>query len=445
MARTVACLTFSLFVLLVLSLPTAHAARVTSITLCEQVSDDGAIPINVTSRFSGAVPSIHAIVNIDAAKQGTTIRGVWVSVDAIEVPGYEIDAAEAVAQAGDAVVHFALSRPDNGWPTGNYKLDVYMDGQFAASAPFVVTGDAVGETAAGSTTSAAAGPKAAGQKPAEKPAPRQTGAGQSTAPSQAGAPGAPAELQKTGGPQRKNPASALLGTWQCQMPTGTSTLVFESPTHLNLDGYRAKYSLVQNAIRVTDEDGTADYPYRLQGNVLTIDFPEGYELQFTKVSERAEYTDPADGGEGDYDDGGYDEGQGTAGGYVPANPGEAVQPLAGGDVDLMNHFAGTWWNATRNTETNVTLTPDGRYFESSSASYSGGSSDQYGNTDMSWGAAGDQQAQGTWTVRGTREQGVLTIFFSNGNQREINYKVHVENGEVYWSEYFFNGELYGKK
>jgi len=111
----------------------------------------------------------------------------------------------------------------------------------------------------------------------------------------------------------------------------------------------------------------------------------------------------------------------------------------------MNHFAGTWWNATTNTETNVTLTADGRYFESSAASYSGGSSDQYGNSDMSWGAAGDQTAQGTWTVRGTREQGVLTILFNNGSQREINYQVHVENGEVYWSEYYFNGELYGKK
>jgi len=394
-----------LLVLLLTWFTGASGAKISSISFCEQVSGDGTIPINVTSRFGDDAPSVHAIINIEGVKKGTVIRGVWVSVDAIETPNYEIDAAEAVAPSADAVIHFALSRPDNGWPKGNYKLDVYIEGEFAVSAPFSVIGGADGE-------------RPASKKPKEG---------------------------KAGGPAKKDAASALLGTWECRMPAGTSILVFESANRLSLDGQPAKYTLVPGALRVQDDSGTQDYPYTLQGNVLTIAFSEGYELQFTKVSDKAEYTGEMYPGETDTgtEPGGYDDPQ-SAGG-TPAGGQTDAQAPAGGDQDLMNHFAGTWWNATTNTETNVTLTPDGRYFETSASSYSGGSSDQYGNSDMSWGAAGDQAAQGTWTVSGTREQGVLTLVFQNGSQREINYQVHVENGEVYWSEYYFNGVLYGKK
>ena len=111
----------------------------------------------------------------------------------------------------------------------------------------------------------------------------------------------------------------------------------------------------------------------------------------------------------------------------------------------MQHLSGTWVNMTKNTETKVTLSPDGGYYENYEASYSGGSSDSYGNQDMAWGTAGQQQAQGQWRVQGTAEQGVITLIFNDGSTREIQYRVHVENGETYWSEYWFNGDLYGKQ
>lgn len=238
----------------------------------------------------------------------------------------------------------------------------------------------------------------------------------------------------------KSEASLLLGTWECSLPAGTSILVFESATHLNLDGERVKYTLVPGAIRVNDESGTQDYPYVLQGKVLTIIFDDEYELQFTKISDSTKFTgeeyleetEPLDGGEG--------------GAGVPVEGGVAGEsPAGGGDADLMNHFAGTWWSATKNTETHVTLTPDGLYFENYESSYSGSTTDQYGDTDMSWGTANQQNAQGTWTVQGSREQGTITISLRDGGQREIAYRVHVENGQVYWREYYFNGDLYWKK
>ena len=398
MKRIVAARVCAFVLVTLLWFTSASAVKIASITFSEQVSEDGTIPINVMSRFGGDTPSIHAVIAIEKAKKGTTIKGAWISVDAIETPNYEIDAAEAVASAGDAVVHFALSRPNNGWPRGNYKLDVYIDGKFAVSAPFSVTGAASKKSPGEDVRSAA----------------------------------------------KKDQGSALVGTWECQMQGGVSTIVFESDSRLILDGQPANYKVVGNALRVQDETGAQDYPFKLDKNALTISFAQGFELQFSKVSDATEYRAEDYPAETDTEPGDYNEGQAT--GETPAAGGmPGGQAPGGGDQDLMSHFAGTWWNATTNTETNVTLTADGRYFESYSASYSGGSSDQYGNSDMSWGSAGDQNAQGTWTVRGTREQGVLTIFFNNGNQREINYRVHVENGEVYWSEYYFNGDLYGKK
>jgi hypothetical protein len=113
--------------------------------------------------------------------------------------------------------------------------------------------------------------------------------------------------------------------------------------------------------------------------------------------------------------------------------------------DLMQAFAGTWVTMTKNTQTRVTLAPDGGYYENYEASYSGSSSDQLGNQNMAWGQAGQNQSQGRWTAQGSREQGIITITYANGNTTSVEYRVHVENGETYWNEYWFNGELYGRE
>jgi len=105
---------------------------------------------------------------------------------------------------------------------------------------------------------------------------------------------------------------------------------------------------------------------------------------------------------------------------------------------LREHFAGTWVNSTQSTETTVTLFPDGRFAENYEAGYSGTESGQ-------WGLAREDQSGGTWSVSGTREKGNITLQYANGNRQEIEYRVHVEGGEVYWSEYWFNGSLYGKQ
>jgi hypothetical protein len=112
---------------------------------------------------------------------------------------------------------------------------------------------------------------------------------------------------------------------------------------------------------------------------------------------------------------------------------------------LMQYFAGTWKTYTQMTETTVHLSADGRYFENYVASYGGTQHDVYGNEAMVWGAATDQSESGRWSVRGNREQGVLTIVYKDGSQEAINYRVHVEKGQVYWNEYLFDGTLWSKQ
>ena len=111
-------------------------------------------------------------------------------------------------------------------------------------------------------------------------------------------------------------------------------------------------------------------------------------------------------------------------------------------TEIMKHFAGSWTTTTTNTQTWVTLRPDGTFSDQYESSYSGNFDNQYGGDEGNWGAYNQQSSSGTWSVRGTREQGMITIIYNNGEQRNVEYRVHTENGEVYWNEYWFNGVFY---
>jgi len=126
----------------------------------------------------------------------------------------------------------------------------------------------------------------------------------------------------------------------------------------------------------------------------------------------------------------------------------AAEAIAGGmqyfrmeASDLMRQLSGIWVNMTKNTETRVGLSPSGQYFSNYESSYSGSFGSEQGN----WGTAGQSREDGRWTIRGNREQGTIIITMLNGNLMNIQYRVHVENGETYWNEYWFNGDLYGRQ
>jgi len=137
--RTRACFTLAILLLLVPSV--LKAERVVSVTLCEDVAMPDLIPINIRNQFNSEIPEIHAVILLEDLAPDTKLKAAWVSVDAIDVPNYEINAIEKVAQQGDATFHTAISRPHKGWPAGNYKLNVYINERLATIATFSIVSD----------------------------------------------------------------------------------------------------------------------------------------------------------------------------------------------------------------------------------------------------------------------------------------------------------------
>ena len=113
--------------------------------------------------------------------------------------------------------------------------------------------------------------------------------------------------------------------------------------------------------------------------------------------------------------------------------------------DLMQHFAGNWSHFTTNTSTWMCFCPDGTYSEQYESSYSGDFQDAGGNDAGGWGATGQDSSRGRWTVRGNKDAGTIVVSMANGKEIYYEYKVHVEKGEKYYSEYYFNGDFYFKK
>lgn len=114
------------------------AAELVSLTICKGISSE-LNPVDPTDKFTLDTAAIHAVAKIEGGKPNTKVTGTFISVDAISIPNYEINTADAVLQKeGTTNAHFSLSKPNNGWPAGNYKIDVFIDGKKVGSAPFSV-------------------------------------------------------------------------------------------------------------------------------------------------------------------------------------------------------------------------------------------------------------------------------------------------------------------
>ena len=64
-------------------------------------------------------------------KEKAKIRCVWIAEDVGDIapPNYTIDEANAVATRSDARGVFTLSRPEDGWAPGTYRVEFYVDDQ----------------------------------------------------------------------------------------------------------------------------------------------------------------------------------------------------------------------------------------------------------------------------------------------------------------------------
>jgi hypothetical protein len=81
------------------------------------------------TEFSKATQNLYARWVGHGLRENSKVRAVWIAEEVGDVapPNYKIDDAVAIASAPDAHGMFTLSRPDDGWASGSYRVEFYLD------------------------------------------------------------------------------------------------------------------------------------------------------------------------------------------------------------------------------------------------------------------------------------------------------------------------------
>ena len=93
----------------------------------------------VTSTFSDG-DIFYAVADLKNAPKGTSVRAVWVAVDAADTePGLEFQEQtyDVTDDSFSGTIYFQLSN-DGVWPTGGYRVDMYVNDTLSQSVEFSV-------------------------------------------------------------------------------------------------------------------------------------------------------------------------------------------------------------------------------------------------------------------------------------------------------------------
>jgi hypothetical protein len=111
--------------------PASQPVSVTSVDLGTAVGADQKVT-SPTTTFSPK-DTIYAAVSTTGSASNATLGAKWTYQDGQTVN----DSSQTIAPAGPAVTTFHISKPD-GWPAGNYKVEISLDGSAVSSKDFSV-------------------------------------------------------------------------------------------------------------------------------------------------------------------------------------------------------------------------------------------------------------------------------------------------------------------
>jgi hypothetical protein len=113
-------------------------ASLSEVTMCLGV-DAESKPVNPTDTFTVITPEIFCSVKLSNAPDETEVLSEWVYVkgELADVTDYVIDSI-AITTDGTRYLQFSMEIPDDGWPVGDYTLNLYIDGKDEVSVPFTV-------------------------------------------------------------------------------------------------------------------------------------------------------------------------------------------------------------------------------------------------------------------------------------------------------------------
>lgn len=114
----------------------ATTANFKDLQVASEVDEDTYTPVTVTTNFNMDSPIIYVTGSANNAPEGTVIKAEWLYTE--QDPEISIDSTTIELTEVDTDFYFSLSRPDNGWPSGNYETKLYIDDEYEESVTFQV-------------------------------------------------------------------------------------------------------------------------------------------------------------------------------------------------------------------------------------------------------------------------------------------------------------------
>jgi hypothetical protein len=93
------------------------------------------------AEFPSTTQNIYARWQGRFLRDGARLRAVWIAENVGDVapPNYKIDEASAVVTSSDEHGKFTLSRPDDGWAPGSYRVEFYLDDALVDTVKLTIT------------------------------------------------------------------------------------------------------------------------------------------------------------------------------------------------------------------------------------------------------------------------------------------------------------------
>ncbi|MGA8278379.1 MAG: hypothetical protein WB784_09300 [Rhodanobacteraceae bacterium] len=113
------------------TMPVPAPLTVTSVDLGSAVGADQQIATPTTTFAPKDI--IYAAVSTTGTASNATLAAKWIYQDGQTVN----ESSQTIAPTGPATTTFHIAKPD-GWPTGNYKVEISLDGTLAMSKDFTV-------------------------------------------------------------------------------------------------------------------------------------------------------------------------------------------------------------------------------------------------------------------------------------------------------------------
>ena len=122
-------------VLVVASLACEFSASTANIANAHMSLDES--DTQTVTSYAPDAPSFYCYFDLKNAPDDTVVKGTWTLVSAEGYdPNQEIDSAEITG--GDETYYFSLGGGEGLWPVGQYKIDLYLNGELVQTGNFSV-------------------------------------------------------------------------------------------------------------------------------------------------------------------------------------------------------------------------------------------------------------------------------------------------------------------